>query len=139
MCSYSTLGRNNIVAELLGVQCALDRALMHDWSNVIVECDCKPVVGWMRGTDLLGAEHGYLKPLVVHCRGLLFELQRKAKVQIRWISRNRNTVADALAKQAARGYALHWVAVSEAVAMLSVKPWLREVLQKCGVEIQDLT
>ena len=73
---------------------------------------------------------------IVHCCGLLFELQRKARVQIGWVGRNRNTVADALAKRAARGDEFAWAAVSEAVAMLSVRPWLSEVLLKCVVEIQ---
>lgn len=133
--SVQVAGTNNIVAELHAIHAGLQQALLSDWPHMVVESDCKPVVGWIQGTMQIDAKHTYLRPLVTACRNLFFELLRRMRVQVRWIPRNVNRVADALSKLGARGYSVPWLSLPECMQSLPDMPWLCEVLPLCGVDV----
>lgn len=86
----------------------------------------------------LGALYPYaaLRDLLVECRSMLYELLRRGPVSFRWISRNVNTVADALSKLAAREHNVAWTTIPELMQFLPDMPWLFEVLGLLGIEIQ---
>ena len=68
-------GKDNVEAELRAVLLALQRAVNDHWHSLIIESDCQPVVGWLRGTMALQGDDLRLRDLVTQCRNLHFPAQ----------------------------------------------------------------
>ena len=48
-----------------------------------------------------------------------------------------NTIADALSKLAAQGRELPWMSIPDVLHVLPDMPWLSEVLQLSGIDVQE--
>ena len=83
----------------------------------------------MRGDAVLDREASQqLRSLYTKARNLYFELSMCSDVEIRWISREQNKIADALAKHAAHGFLVPWTAFASAV----IPEWLQRVMEQDG-------
>ncbi len=129
-------GTNN-VAELMAMQMCLQLALERRLEYVIIECDSKVVVNWILGDYRLQSSDTGLIQLYRTTRNPYFRLLTRARVQLRWIPRNRNGTADALARHAVE-FTLPWTEFGGSDPVVSRSaPWLLRAMIADGF-IADL-
>ena len=110
----------NIAAHLVVQKCA-EWLLMHDdveLDNIILECDNKGLVQWLKGEQLChDTAH---RRLVEQTKATLIAWNTsKATTWVNWIPRRFNEFADAKAKEAARSCTNDWVWENTALAEIT--------------------
>lgn len=87
----------NIVAEHLAIQLAMELALAHGVTDLLIWNDSRSPVNHIRGEFKVTKEH--LKPLVARTRELTSQFERFA---IEWVPRTETWRADALCRDVDR-------------------------------------